>query len=65
MFMIANPQNQQCEYLRILSALVKLLRKPDFRSGILACKKVKEQEALIREAFMLQLSEEKYCRATA
>ena len=65
MFMIANPPNQQCEYLRILSALVKLLRRPDFRSDILACKVVKEQETLIREAFMRQLSEEKYCTATA
>ena len=65
MFMIANPPDQQCEYLRILSALVKLLRKPDFRSDILACKVVKEQETLIREAFMHQLSEEKYCTATA
>ena len=64
-FMIANPPDRQCEYLRILSALVKLLRKPDFRSDILACKAVKEQETLIREAFMRQLSEEKYCRATA
>ena len=62
LFLIANPPGKRHEYLRILSALVKLLRDNRFREKILACARSSEKEKIIRKAFQSQLLKEKSCR---
>jgi len=61
LFIIANPQEKKCEYLRLLSALVKLLRNQEFRNNILACSRGSDKEKFIRDSFLTQLQQEKTC----
>ena len=63
LFLIASPPEQQDEYLTALSALVKLLRKDDFRTQILTHQTQPQLiRDLIRTHFCDQLSrEEGYC----
>ena len=63
LFLIASPPEQQDEYLTALSALVKLVRKEEFRSKILSNRTdLNSVRDVIRENFCDQLSREKgYC----
>jgi nitrogen PTS system EIIA component len=63
LFLIASPPEQQDDYLTALSALVKLLRKDDFRTQILTHQTDPQLiRDLIRTHFCDQLSREKgYC----
>jgi mannitol/fructose-specific phosphotransferase system IIA component (Ntr-type) len=63
LFLIASPPEQQDEYLTALSALVKLLRKEDFRSQIITHQTdPKAIRDMIRTRFCDQLSRETgYC----
>lgn len=63
LFLIASPPEQQDEYLTALSALVKLLRKKEFRSQIIEQKTdPKAVRDMLRSRFCDQLSREKgYC----
>ena len=56
LFMIATPPNREEEYLHVLSALVKLLRKPDFRSSLLKLPSMKQREGFLQQAFASQLA---------
>jgi PTS system nitrogen regulatory IIA component len=59
LFIIANPPEKKCEYLRVLSALVKLLRNPSFRLAIRRCGTCVNRETLLKKAFQQQLVKEK------
>jgi len=56
LFMIATPPHREEEYLHVLSALVKLLRKPEFRSCLLKLPSMKKKEGFLRQAFASQLA---------
>lgn len=56
LFMIATPPRKEQEYLHVLSALVKLLRKPDFRSSLLLVPEGQKRECFLKQSFSSQLA---------
>jgi PTS system nitrogen regulatory IIA component len=60
LFMIATPPCREQEYLRVLSALVKLLRKPEFRDALIQLPSNQEKEHYIQKSFSAQLALESH-----
>lgn len=58
LFLIASSPAYQNEYLVALSALVKLIRKQDFRENILNLKSIQEIEDILHDKFCSLLSAE-------
>jgi len=56
LFLVANPPNTQVEYLSVLSALVRLLRKAQFRQSIICCSTPQEIKALLDSSLAYEMS---------
>lgn len=56
LFLVANPPNSQMEYLSVLSALVRLLREPNFRQSLICCSTPCEVKQLIDDSISYVMS---------
>lgn len=56
LFLVANPPNTQVEYLSVLSALVRLLRKAQFRQSIICCSTPCEIKTLLDNSLACEMS---------
>jgi len=56
LFLVANPPDSQMEYLSVLSALVRLLREPDFRQSLICCSTPYEVKQLIDDSLSYVMS---------
>jgi len=51
LFLVANPPEYQSEYLPVISSLAELLRNEDFRRRLLACRRPRQIEGILRRSF--------------
>jgi len=56
LFLVANPPDTQVEYLSVLSALVRLLRRAQFRQSIICCSTPNEIKTLLDNSLAFEMS---------